>query len=705
MFLILMSISIFRIGKLNFCNNLSIIALGNFPCRMRLSDNFFDKILNFFRLTSGPEFNDPRDFIAVLTAYENICILNLVRGYVKTSLDLLLLGLGAIDKYQDRFGDKISHFANRFEAIHSLLHLCTGNRFLAEKHFSQASKTIRLDSDSYTLGFFYLTSAFHLSAVGGIVQSFVHAQDASRQFHIAQDLFMASVGTIFAGWQAFMCGNISRAKDSYSSAFDFGLRTANRPIIKLSLELFAIMRIMAGDYKGSGSILDQIKSTQHSSHSNTHKKRRPNSFKCALIAFSYVRGKRYKDSVPFIQYAARQLCEMKTYNSVCALFLFFTAYSALECIENGMTVSVTFMKILSSSLTSNIEKCMESLEKLSEAFPCILPLYHACLIKRIVIDESFVDDNVLASIDDALHRALIIPTRCVGDLQVRQLGSNSSDETRESGSGSNMFMYSSESNITETAHMKVLSERASAPSTKLRRRSSFMNDAAESAPPGVGFFDDFSFAMLFLHTERHKLHLKAGKVASPYGGKGDSGRVSEQLRLVYSEQSQVDVIRPETNKKQLVSRQSTGRLDIMQSSKYFSGEDSPTDLPSFKGEPFLSRKVYSSFDKVNAPIHSMSVEENLALLGSIEDDDDPGLPGATLTRNMSLYFAADEAADVVNSPVKPKPTLLKTFVTKFSVFSSNNNRKNQVHPAPLSQNNSSKSGMFQKSSVARSILS
>lgn len=667
-----------------------------------------DKCLAFFGLKTFPEFSDPRDFLAALTAYENACLLNLVRGYTKTAYDLLLIGRAALDHYQDRFGEFTSHIGNRCDSVHSLLHLCNGDRVLAEKSFSQASKCMQRDEDPFTAGFYYLISSFHVSAVGGVTQAYAHAVDASNQFRMAQDMFMVCISMIFAGWQAFMCGNIERAKNSYSTAFDYGLRTANRPVIKLSLELFAILRIMAGDYKGAGAILDQIKSTQHSTHSNSHRKRKPNSFKCALIAFSYVRERRFKDSVPFIQYAAKQLCEMKTYNSVCAMFLFFTAYAALECIENGMSVSVTFMKILSASLKSNIDKCMESLSKLAVSLPCLLPLYHACSIKRVMIDEAKIDEKTLAEVDDELRRVLIIPTHCSGDLKVPSLDSAEASETKDSGSGSHLF--TTESNIIETTHMKVLSERASPTANRGRRKSSFMDDASQCAPPDVGFFDDFSFAMLFLHMERHKLHLKAGKVSSPYGGKGDSGRVSEFLKLVYAEQNPVEMFRPETNKIKIFSKQPTGRLDNQQSSKYFGDDDSPVDEIPFSSLPDRSATEASGRPKVGktAPFNNMSVEENLALLGSIEDeeDDDPGLPGAVLSRNMSLYFAPDETADVIHSPQKPKPTLMKILRNKLSIFSSH--RDDRVHPAaPLTRKPSAgSSGVAEprSASVKKSLL-
>ena len=377
----------FRVGLYHWGNNLSIVALGCLNCSLMVNYSCTSVIKRKLGLEQYRKFQSSKFLKEALLCYENLAFLHLLRGYPEVAIKILKMGTKLIERNDSMWLTEISHLVCRMNALYSLAYLGNGELSKAYVLMSTAQGMKNNHFDAFTNSCVSYISTFHLAAGGSFKRASLECMETIEVLTFIGEDSLAHLVSLSAGWYAFFMGDVAKARDLYQQVFEYGLNTAHRPLIKMSMELYATILIMANDFTGANAILDHIKSPIETDVGDKNTPA-PSSIRSSLIAISCVLDARYTSAIPHIQYSSRWLSKMHPTNPICGLFLFFSTFSAIEVLLNMERLE--FSERVTANIVMNevVEANLITLRRCVLTIPCL-----KLLLKTIALKQCRLDPN------------------------------------------------------------------------------------------------------------------------------------------------------------------------------------------------------------------------------------------------------------------------------------------------------------------------
>lgn len=374
-----------RTGHFHLGYNLALIALSNLNNSPHDACQCVGSFFNRWREIYLQRYLAHRLQVESVLCIEKISFFLLLRGFAQ---EARLFLLEAVERLRSSDNPPLQDLECRILGMLSLSHLGSGDLDATQAIFSMALQ--KFNHDMYTKSCLVYVKTFLFAAQGEFHIALEGCLEAIELLSSSQDCYLQHISTISAGWYAFLIGNVSQAMDLYKTVFEYGISTANRPLIKMSMELYAAILILSGDLEYADTVLDHLKSplqTHHSFAANLQ----PSSIKSSLVSISCVLGKRFEKALPHIIFSCRTLSKIAPVNPICGVYLFFAVYSALEIFSQ-----------LSSIVWQNVEKSsqyakqlkdiivigMKALGRCSISLSCLKLLYETCLLKQHICESA-----------------------------------------------------------------------------------------------------------------------------------------------------------------------------------------------------------------------------------------------------------------------------------------------------------------------------
>lgn len=466
-------------------------------CSLSVNNSCFGVIKRKLYLQHYPQFTQSKVLMQVLISYENLAFLLLMRGLPDLALNSLKMVSKILKHSPPTWLSKMERIICRVNGLYSLAYLGVGETAKAAVLISAAEMQKQSHFDAYTNSCVTYMNTFHLAAKGEFQAAFNGCMESIEVLSFIGELGLAHLIRISAGWYSFIIGNVNRARELYEEVFEYGLSTAHRPLIKMSMELYASILILSGDFASANAMLDHLKSPLQASDSR-EATLRPSSIKSSLITMSCVLDKRYIEAIPHIQFSCRTLAEINPANVICGVYLFFAAYSALEVLVNLSLLEFHERVTANIVLNEAIGLSMSALERCSHSIPCLRLLYEVCIVKRQRMNPA-ASMSTISEIDAVIKKL-------AGEKEI-ELGMpylhTSTNETN------NTFPQLGSKGIArkEYSSMVVLANSNASPSSQ--HSSMMLNDHSRKgvweSVGNIGVFDEFTLGKLFYHREREAL--------------------------------------------------------------------------------------------------------------------------------------------------------------------------------------------------------
>jgi class 3 adenylate cyclase len=499
-----------RIGMFHWGNNLSIVALGSFNCSLLIDNTCTGFLKRKLHLQHIQKCSSNKILKKALSCYENLAFLQLMRGYPDVALGVLKMATKGLEQCDHIWLSEMNHHICLLNALYSMAYLGVGELSKAHDLLAVAQMQKSTHFDAYTNSIVTYINSFHLAARGSFQEAYGQCMESVEVLAFIGEAGLTHLICLSAAWYAFLLGDVGHARELYQDVFEYGLSTAHRPLIKMSMELYAAILILNSDFTSANAILDHLKSPLQTIEGSDASVR-PSSIKSSLIAMSCVLDHRFVAAIPHIQFSCRVLSDINPTNPICGVFLFFAAFSALEVLLN--VASLSFQERVTANIVLNeaVQLSMHALARCSLSNPCLKLLHKACEIKRCCLNA------------DATLQHLI-------DLDV-ELVSIARPLREESASANftaldlhSTFRHSSQGSPSAS----VNSDRF-LPKPKLRCAWDGVGD--------VGLHDEFAFGKLFLHRERSALCKHLGVGRAYLFDTFDSAFLTRKLQMLYAREN------------------------------------------------------------------------------------------------------------------------------------------------------------------------
>lgn len=602
------------------------------------------------KLKKYPRFWQKKTFKVAIACYENLAMFQLIRGFSDVALSVLKMMQKVIEQNDPTWVAELSNEIRRQNGLFSLAYLGCGDASKAALHLMKAISSADGDIDAYTCACIQYVQSFHSASNGLFSAAFDQCMDSANSLCQVKELGMQHLVYLSAGWYAFLLGDVNRSTELYHTVFEYGLSTADRPLIKMSLELYAAILIMNEDFPNANLVLDNLKSPLQTS-ATSDGWIRPSSIKSSLIAISCALEKRFSYAIPHIQFACNVLSEINPSNPVCGIYLFFSAFSAIEVLLNIDLLPLELRKSTASALMPAASRSVHALERCMCSAPTLKLMHLACLMK--------------------LQRLEVSPNISVLSEGIKLSKSLDSDDRYSSGVHLNVDikLKDSESNFNSSRREKC--------ALLLKYQDKWVNIG------NVGVHDEFTLGKLFYHKERmalcQQLNLTDEFIKSTF----DSGFFYKQLIKLYSRDTSLRALSEKLDSARSILNIDSARRDISrlnQSTECVSGirsnslydmELSPDVQDKYVTEQLVKLHLYEQLRQ-----KSDAEERKHEMHAGLKQNTNLSGPSLRLGDNKSTKMTSNRFSPITRRPkvspewVSDDSPLMSISPTKIPAFAS-----------------------------------